>query len=107
MLHTMVGSGFCSVLPRWQGVLGAIQRPDAKYDLVVKGGRVVDPSQSLSAARDVGIIGNKIARVTESIPKSEARRVQAENVAPFRHRAWAVPQAPTALPDLQTVAHCP
>ncbi len=75
MLHTMVGSVFCSVLPRWQGVLGAIQRPDAKYDLVVKGGRVVDPSQSLSAARDVGIIGNKIARVTESIPKSEARRV--------------------------------
>ena len=59
MLHTMVGSVFCSVLPRWQGVLGAIQRPDAKYDLVVKGGRVVDPSQSLSAARDVGIIGNK------------------------------------------------
>src|SRR6267378_8018376 len=44
-----------------------------RYDLVVKGGRVFDPSQSLSALRDVAISGDKVARVDADIPSSEAR----------------------------------
>ena len=44
-----------------------------RYDLVVKGGRVIDPSQSLSAPRDVAISGGKVARVDADIPSSEAR----------------------------------
>src|SRR5262249_52295250 len=45
------------------------------YDLLVKGGRVVDPSQRLSAPRDVAITGHKIGRLAASIPESEARQV--------------------------------
>src|SRR5438132_13493097 len=44
-----------------------------RYDLVIKGGRVIDPSQSLSAPRDVAISGEKVARVAADIPSSEAR----------------------------------
>src|SRR5258708_33735080 len=44
-----------------------------RYDLVVKGGRVIDPSQSLSALRDVAISGDKVARVDADIPSTEAR----------------------------------
>src|SRR5262245_24312931 len=44
-----------------------------RYDLLIKGGRVVDPSQSLSAVRDVAITGNKVALVNPDIPSSEAR----------------------------------
>src|SRR6266446_750701 len=44
-----------------------------RYDLVIKGGRVIDPSQSLSAPRDVAISGGKVARVDSDIPTSEGR----------------------------------
>jgi dihydroorotase len=44
-----------------------------RYDMIIKGGRVIDPSQSMSAPRDVAIAGNKIARVDADIPASEGR----------------------------------
>jgi len=47
----------------------------AKYDLLVRGGIVIDPSQKLHAVRDVGISGQRVAAVAESIPKEEAKRV--------------------------------
>jgi dihydroorotase len=46
-----------------------------RYDLLIKGGRVIDPSQSLSAPRDVGVSGGKVARVDANIPSAEARIV--------------------------------
>lgn len=46
-----------------------------RYDLLVRGGRVVDPSQDLDGVRDVAIAGGKIARVEEEIPASQAREV--------------------------------
>jgi dihydroorotase len=49
--------------------------PAPKYDLLIKGGRVIDPSQSLSAVRDVAIAGNKVASIAAGIPESEARIV--------------------------------
>ncbi|TAM78857.1 MAG: amidohydrolase/deacetylase family metallohydrolase [Acidobacteria bacterium] len=45
------------------------------YDLVIRGGRVIDPSQDLDAVRDVAITGGKIARVKSDIPSSQAREV--------------------------------
>lgn len=44
-----------------------------QYDLLIRGGRVVDPSQDLDAARDVAIAGGKIAKVEAGIPASQAR----------------------------------
>ena len=40
--------------------------------LVVKGGHVIDPSQSLSARRDVAVSGSRIARLADSIPETDA-----------------------------------
>ena len=36
-----------------------------EYDLVITGGRVIDPETGLDAVRNVGIKGDKIAAVTE------------------------------------------
>ena len=36
------------------------------YDIVIRGGRVLDPETGLDAIRDVGITGQKIARISES-----------------------------------------
>src|SRR5207245_10603793 len=51
--------------------------PAPKYDLLLKGGHVIDPSQSLSAIRDVAIAGNKVASIAAGIAESEARIVVA------------------------------
>jgi dihydroorotase len=45
------------------------------YDLLLKGGMVVDPAQDLRGALDVAVQDGKIASVAANIPASEARRV--------------------------------
>src|SRR5215213_3645145 len=47
----------------------------ATFDLLIAGGHVVDPSQNLSAERDVAIAGGRIARIAANIPPSQARQV--------------------------------
>src|SRR5574337_1266340 len=46
-----------------------------RYDLLIRGGRVVDPSQDIDAVRDVAIASGKIAQVESNIPSSQAREV--------------------------------
>jgi dihydroorotase len=45
------------------------------YDLLLKGGHVIDAKNNLSGVRDVAIAGKKIARVAPNIAASEAKRV--------------------------------
>ncbi len=45
------------------------------YDLLLKGGVVIDPAQDLRGALDVAVQDGKIASVAANIPASEARRV--------------------------------
>ncbi len=45
------------------------------FDLLIKGGRVLDPAAGLDAIRDVGINGDRIAAVEPSIAVSTAKRV--------------------------------
>ena len=47
----------------------------AKYDLLVKGGRVIDPSQSIDRVMDVAIRGGRVADLQGEIPASEAAEV--------------------------------
>src|SRR5437763_6384528 len=47
----------------------------ASYDLLIAGGRVIDPSQKLAAVRDIAIAGGRIARIAENIPATQARQV--------------------------------
>jgi len=42
------------------------------YDLVIKGGRVIDPSQKIDGPMDVAVSGGKIAGVLPDIPPGEA-----------------------------------
>jgi dihydroorotase len=72
----MVGSSLlCSIVEGWHDLLRAMTPEEPHYDLLVKGGKAVDPSQGLSAERDVAILGSKIARVAVNIPEGEARQV--------------------------------
>jgi dihydroorotase len=45
---------------------------DKKWDILIKGGTVVDPSQGLHAIRDVGLTGDKVAVVSEGLDASLA-----------------------------------
>jgi dihydroorotase len=56
----------------------------ATYDLIIKGGRVIDPSAGLDAIRDVAIAGGKIAAVEANIADSAAETIDARGriVAP-------------------------
>lgn len=49
----------------------------ASYDLIIKGGRVIDPSVRLNAIRDVAISGGRIAAVEASIAGDAADTIDA------------------------------
>ena len=49
--------------------------PGAAFDLVIKGGDVLDPSQGLRGKRDVGIRFGKIAALDADIPAERATRL--------------------------------
>jgi len=49
--------------------------PDDKFDLVIKGGDVLDPSQSLRGKRDIGIRYGTIEALEADIPADRALRV--------------------------------
>src|SRR6266851_8554792 len=49
--------------------------PDDKFDLVIKGADVLDPSQSLRGKRDIGIRYGLIEAVEADIPAARALRV--------------------------------
>jgi len=56
-------------------LVGAPLAAVPKYDVVVKGGRVLDASQRLDRLMDLGIKGGKIAALEPNIPASEAAEV--------------------------------
>ena len=45
------------------------------YDLLIKGGRVIDPAQNIDDKLDVAISGDKIAKVAKDISLQESQRV--------------------------------
>jgi dihydroorotase len=45
------------------------------YDLLLKGGTVVDPSVGLHGVHDIAVQNGKIARIAPSIARDEAVRV--------------------------------
>jgi dihydroorotase len=51
--------------------------PATKYDLIIKGGRVIDPSNKLNAIRDVAISGGRIAEVKAAISGDAAEMIDA------------------------------
>jgi hypothetical protein len=58
-----------------QNLLDAQSGGARTYDLLIRGGRVIDPSQDLAADADVAIRQGKIARIAGNIAESEAAQV--------------------------------
>ncbi|MGJ4960315.1 amidohydrolase family protein [Bradyrhizobium sp. HKCCYLRH2015] len=56
------------------GPAGAAMGPADKFDLVIKGGDVIDPSQSLRGRRDIGIRWGVVEAVEPEIPAERALR---------------------------------
>src|SRR5215475_3829452 len=55
------------------------------YDLILRGGRVIDPSQRLDAVSDVAFSGGKVARVAPKLkpgPGTEVRDLSGSIVVP-------------------------
>jgi dihydroorotase len=57
------------------GPARAAMAPDDKFDLVIKGGDVLDPSQGLRGRRDIGIRYGLIEAVEAEIPAARALRL--------------------------------
>ncbi|MGH2364127.1 MAG: amidohydrolase family protein [Chloroflexota bacterium] len=45
------------------------------YDLLIKGGHVLDPGQGLNATLDIGVTNGRIAAIQADIPATEAKKV--------------------------------
>src|SRR6266567_1261337 len=56
------------------GRANAAMGPNDKFDLVIKGGDVLDPSQSLRGKRDIGIRWGMIEAVETEIPAARASK---------------------------------
>lgn len=74
-LKTMCAAVVCLLLGTY-GEFSAQQPPQQhKYDLLLKGGHVIDPKNGISAVRDVAIADGKVAAVASRINPSEALKV--------------------------------
>lgn len=56
-------------------LLSACAWAQSDYDLLLKGGRVIDPKSRISAVRDVAIKDGRIAAIQENIPAQKAHKV--------------------------------
>jgi dihydroorotase len=56
-------------------VFALVAGAQERYDLLLKGGHVIDPRNRINAVRDVAIRDGRIARVGENLPADGARRV--------------------------------
>ena len=74
LLRGAVAAGALLSLPR-SAAFAQRMGPDDKFDLVIKGGEVLDPSQNLRARRDVGIRNAVIAALDAAIPDARAHNV--------------------------------
>src|SRR4051812_36056311 len=56
-------------------LFASVLAAQSNYDLLLQGGRVIDPKNGIDGRMDVAIANGRIARVAASIPASEARKV--------------------------------
>src|SRR3954468_16115501 len=73
--RTLAGTPLVCALASEELLQGQTPNPRARYDLLIRGGRVIDPSQGLSTVNDIAIAGHRIASVSPRIDETEARQV--------------------------------
>lgn len=70
----LLGAGAVATLSAGSGLVRAAMGPDDKFDLLIKGADVLDPSQGLRGKRDIGIRYGLIETIAEDIPAARANR---------------------------------
>src|SRR5437016_5483194 len=75
MRHVGIGPRTLSLSEGSEELLGRQGGGGPRYSLLIKGGRVIDPSQGISEDRDVAISGSKVAKVAANIPELQADQV--------------------------------
>ena len=68
-------AGVCLALAAISRVPAQPQPPQQKYDLLLKGGHLIDPRNRISAVRDVAIAGGKVAAVAARLDPADALKV--------------------------------
>ena len=71
----LAGAGAFTLAVAVAGPASAAMGPDDKFDLVIKGAEVLDPSQSLRGRRDIGIRYGVIEALEADIPAARALRL--------------------------------
>src|SRR5712692_5656431 len=71
MMWNMRINGLGIVAALWSLAVASAQ----PYDLVLRGGRVIDPASGIDARLDIAVAGERIAAVQANIPVTQARRV--------------------------------
>lgn len=71
----LLPSLICKLHEQSRHLLAAQTTGAPAYDLLIRGGRLVDPSQGLSGETSVAIRQGKVARIAANIAESEASRV--------------------------------
>jgi len=56
-------------------LLAALPLAAQQYDLVIRGGRVIDPANEIDGVMDIAVQGRAIARVARDIPTGQAKKV--------------------------------
>jgi dihydroorotase len=56
-------------------VIGSVLAAQPAYDILLKGGHVIDPKNKINAVRDVAIKDRRVAAVAANIPAAQARKV--------------------------------
>src|SRR3984893_14583786 len=70
----LTGSAAAALSLRFTTSAGAAMGPNDKFDLVIKGGDVLDPSQSLRGKRDIGIRWGMVEAIENEIPAARASK---------------------------------
>jgi len=73
----LAGSASVAALTSARGTARAAMGADDKFDLLIKGGEVLDPSQNLRAKRDIGLRYGLVEAVEPEIAPEKAQRVLA------------------------------
>src|SRR3954449_6036274 len=62
--------------PKLFGIIALLQTLSGQpaYDVLLKGGRVIDPKNKIDARMDVAIANGKISRLASNIPPEQARK---------------------------------
>src|SRR5467141_5273850 len=71
----VAGMGAAAALGTMSLAVRAAMGPDDKFDLVIKGGELLDPGQKLRARRDIGIRAGRIEAIEADIPAARASRL--------------------------------